>query len=263
MAYLHWGNAHDDGRSLVVDNWGNVFFTGSCEQTWGAPVRSHSGMGVPTTMVVMLDTSGNYQWHTFFGGSINWGTGIGRDSGGNLYIVGTTDGSWDYPIRSCTINYDAYVAKVEWDGDLVWNTCLGVNDNLTWDAGYGIATSSLGESYVVGYSKGRWGSPLYPYVADSDGFLAKLGPNGSLEWNALFGTPGDEYCYAVALNDDDSVFVAGQAFEMFGDFGEPRSPTYGKDGFILEMIDADSKSGDTQTCFPVKSMNGRTTIICM
>lgn len=72
------------------------------------------------------------------------GFGIDQDSDGNVFVTGSTYNGFAFPIRSCTVNDDAYVAKLSHTGALVWNTCLGVQDGLSDDAGNGIAVDSAG-----------------------------------------------------------------------------------------------------------------------
>lgn len=226
------GGGYDAARSVVIDNLANVYLTGHSSQTWGSPIRAHSGMGVYNAMVVKLNISGDYQWHTFLGGSWETAYGIARDNASNLYVTGMTYDGWGFPIRPCSTNFDAFVAKLAWNGVLLWNTCLGVNDSLTPDGGYGIATDSVGNSYVVGYSDGQWGSPSQPYSGDTDVFIAKVEASGVLAWNTFQGSSGADAGWGIALGTDESVYITGEAF---GDFGSPASLTYGDDAFVVRL----------------------------
>ena len=58
---------HDDGHGIAVDTSGNVYVTGYSDATWGSPLNAHSGGG--DIFVLKLNSSGAYQWHTFYGSS--------------------------------------------------------------------------------------------------------------------------------------------------------------------------------------------------
>ena len=56
---------NDYGFSIAVDTNGNVYVTGYSYATWGSPLNPHSGSS--DIVVLKLDSSGTYQWHTFYG----------------------------------------------------------------------------------------------------------------------------------------------------------------------------------------------------
>ena len=72
MAHLLWVRQSDDGGyGIAVDGSGNVYVTGYSDATWTArqarvPLHAHSG-GNDDIFVLKLNSSGAYQWHTFYG----------------------------------------------------------------------------------------------------------------------------------------------------------------------------------------------------
>jgi hypothetical protein len=65
-------------------------------------------------------------WNTFLGGS-GWDEGyaIAVDTSGNVYVAGHSSRTWGSPRHSFVGYYDAFVAKLNGDGVLQWNTFLG------------------------------------------------------------------------------------------------------------------------------------------
>ncbi len=131
--------------------------------------------------VAKLDSSGNLLWNTFLGGSgtdYAYSVFIGAD--GYVYVAGSSDATWGSPIRSYAYLDDAFAAKLNGDGTLVWNTFLGASNS---DYAYAIAADGNGNVTVAGQSYSTWGSPVRAYSAACDGFVAKLTPgrNGHLE----------------------------------------------------------------------------------
>ena len=47
------------------------------------------------------------------------------DGSGNIYVTGYSDATWGSPVRAYTAGVDAFVAKLDSSGALVWNTFLG------------------------------------------------------------------------------------------------------------------------------------------
>lgn len=111
------------------------------------------------------------QWSTFpvGGRSVR---DIAVDSMGNIYIVGG--------------GYDAFVAKLDANGTLQWNTFLGLTEN---DQGKGIAVDGNGNIYMIGRN-----------------YVAKLDASGALHWH----TPIDEdVVEAIAVDNQGNIYVVG------------------------------------------------------
>ncbi|MBT4482180.1 MAG: hypothetical protein HOC71_00715 [Candidatus Latescibacteria bacterium] len=105
----------DYGNAIAVDGSGNIYVTGTSDATWGSTVvNAHTGF--VDAFAAKLDTSGVLQWNTFMGhpqngGGSDYGNGIAVDGSGNIYIVGTSDGSWGTPVVGYTAGDEAFVAK--------------------------------------------------------------------------------------------------------------------------------------------------------
>ena len=102
-----------------------------------------------------LNESAPLAWNTFMGGSgDDHGTGMAVDGSGNIYVTGNSDAIWGSPVRAFTDSSDdAFVAKLDPSGSLLWNTFLGGSGS---DFGYGIAVDGSGNVYVTGYSNATW-----------------------------------------------------------------------------------------------------------
>ena len=86
----------DYGQGIAVDGSGNVYVTGYSLATWGFPLHPHSG-GYDI-FVLKLNSSGAYQWHTFYGSSgEDEGYGIAVDGSGNVYVTGDSQATWNGP----------------------------------------------------------------------------------------------------------------------------------------------------------------------
>lgn len=163
-------------------------------------------------------------WNTFLGGSgDDFGGAIHVAADGSRIVVGSCDGSWGAPILPFSNNYDAVVAKLDAQGNLLWNTFLGGDFD---DYGYGLAVDAAGMITIAGLTEGPWsvaGTVVSPYV-DVDGFVARLDANGNLLWRTHTGGSGAESCTGVVLLANGNVAVCGSSDESWG------SPLHGHAG---------------------------------
>jgi cysteine-rich repeat protein len=173
---LNWntflGSSADDyAYGIAVDDSNNVYVTGLSNSTWGSPVRPYTAGA--DTFAAKVDSAGVLTWNTFLGGSgADTGRGIAVDGSGDVYVGGDADGTWGIPVRAYTAEYDAFLARLDSDGGLRWNTFLGGSGG---DTGRGIAVVGSGNVYMTGWSTDTWGSPVRPYTALADTFVVQIG----------------------------------------------------------------------------------------
>ncbi|MDH3328419.1 MAG: SBBP repeat-containing protein, partial [Desulfobulbaceae bacterium] len=154
----------------------------------------------------------------FFGGDgYDGGDTIALDSYGNVYVAGESFSEWGEPVRNFVQgdfgNYDAFVAKLDQNGALQWNTFMG---DIGSDYGRGVAVDMKGYIYVTGNSNLSWGKPLAPHNGDYDAFVAKLDGKGVLQWNTFFGGEDVDYSRGITINWTDNIFLSGQSSSSWG-----------------------------------------------
>jgi hypothetical protein len=150
---------------------------------------------------------------------------------GDFYVVGTSGATWGTPIRPftpgppLTTNADAFVAKIDANGVLIWNTFLGSDQH---DIGTGIACR-VGGIYVIGTSGGTWGSPVNPHAGGTDAFVAVLGYGGGLNYSTFLGGPGND-----SGQGTDGGVVIGTSSSTWG---SPENPFAGgaSDIFVASL----------------------------
>jgi hypothetical protein len=153
------------------------------------------------------------------------------DSIGNVFVAGTSSSSWGSPVQAYAggaISSNAFAAKLNGNGGLIWNTFLGGGS----DQGTGIAVDPAGNVYVAGYGFAAWGTPVRPYSAGADAFAAQLTNGGGLIWNTFLGGSVQDVGNAIAV-DCGNVYVAGSSL---GTWGSPvRAYTAGQDAFAARI----------------------------
>lgn len=222
----------DDGTDVAVDASGNVYILGTSYATWGAPVKAFAGDS--DAFVAKLNNRGLLQWSTFLGGaSGDVGYGISVDAGGNVFVAGWSFDTWgEDPILPFTGMTDVFVAKLDPNGVLLWNTFLGAEDE---DVGYDIGVDGSGNVYITGYSYTSWGTTIViPYSEGYDAFVAKLNGNGDLLWNSFLGGTGWDFGYGIAVDSSGIVSVTGTSDV---EWGTPQNPFTGWDDAFVVRLD--------------------------
>ena len=136
------------GNGIAVDGSGNVYVTGYSYATWNGPAGQnplHAYSGGYDIFVLKLNSSGAYQWHTFYGSSgDDSGHGIAVDGSGNVYVTGYSDATWNgpagqNPLHAYSGGYDIFVLKLNSSGAYQWHTFYGSSSDdeamaLPWTA---------------------------------------------------------------------------------------------------------------------------------
>ena len=168
---------------------------------------------------------------TFLGGGGDDGAfSIALDSAGNIYVAGiTASASFPLtagfaPLRTFSGDTDAFVAKLNPQGTaLVYATYLGGSDQ---DTAMAVTVDGQGNAYVTGGTNskdfpvtsaafqprfgGTGGSSLPPFSRPAgDGFVAKLGPSGTLVYSSYLGGTGMDQGYGIAVDPSGAAFVVG------------------------------------------------------
>jgi uncharacterized repeat protein (TIGR01451 family) len=276
------GGLADVGWAIAVDPSGGAHVTGETRsdnfpttpgaaQTTQTPgTLSCSGGPCPEAFVSALSADGSsLAFSTYLGGSgDDGGRGVATDRDGNTYVTGSTQspafptqGTCSViesplgPILKCVPPFqatrkgpaDAFVSKLDGDGDLVFSTLLGGGDG---DAGKGIATRTVKilkngviTSFTEVYVTGETFSADFPLASAfqnvhaggvKDAFVTRLNSTGSsLVYSTYLGGSSlgalgnaEEGATGIAVNAAGEVFVAGttEAGDVPGNPYERRFP---------------------------------------
>jgi hypothetical protein len=185
------GEDIDSGLAVAVDEHGIAFITGET-QSGDFPLIPSVGATAcaedSNAFVARLDPSGYLAYSKCLGGSgADTGHGIAVDKMGFVSLTGHTD-SPDFPVTADAFDktldgsLDAFVARLDPEGNRVNATYLGGADNKSFDSGLGIAVNQEGMVYITGVT----GSNDFPtttgaigtgLVGHADAFVVKMAFN--------------------------------------------------------------------------------------
>ena len=187
--YNGTGNGLDVARSLVVDNAGNVYVTGTVSDTV-------SGLDYRT---IKYNASGQVMWKAKWNGAANGDDeayAIAVDSKGNVYVTGRSMGKGT--------GYDFVTVKYNWVGIRQWSARYN-DPNNGFDWAKSIAVDAQGNVYVTG--EGGLGANT-----TSDYITIKYNTNGTRLWVATYDGPGsNDGANALTLDDNGNVYVTGRS----------------------------------------------------
>ena len=261
------GLKSDKATTIVVDDAGNSYVTGYYNEQaqFGSFDTGFSFSSSKEVFVAKIDPMGNYVWVK---NGLNYyddrGLGLCLDPAGNVYVTGTCWGNLDWGSLSngAGSTDQIFVVKMDNNGNEIWMKNAGnpdgsvgfsINENglpqtlYQDDHGQDLASDSQGNIYVCGFLSNIDTSPhdaffdgiTVPLVPeDSVAFVAKLDNAGNWLWVETNGGIYQHRDNAVAVDDDDNVYVTG-GFTGTKSFGSVNLTSYGKEDIYVVKYDGD------------------------
>ena len=230
------GSYADDALSVAVDSGGNAYITGeTLSPDYPVTIGCYQPelYGNENTFITKINPEGSgLVYSTFVGGdSVDEGSSITVDAGGNAYITGTTN-SPAYPVTTGAFQDtlggesffegtafvgDAFITKLNSSGsDLVYSTFIGGD---TADVGTSIAVDKFGDAYITGWTsssnfpvtKGAYQTTYGGGAAVfGDAFVTKLNSTGSaLVYSTFIGGNVEDVGRAIAIDAGGNAYITG------------------------------------------------------
>ncbi len=202
------GIESDQGKSITVDESGNVYVGGLFSETVdfdpGTGINNLTSSGQEDLFIQKLDASGNLLWVKQKGttGANDISYSIAIDGFENVYSTGYFSGNF-------------LIQKYNTDGNLVWENNIGGSNN---DHSYCLALDNSGNVYITGNFVGTVdfdpGANTFNLStgnnSNSNAFLLKLNNSGDFVWAIQLGGPNsNESGYSITTDDQNNVYVAG------------------------------------------------------
>ncbi|UQA62991.1 hypothetical protein [Polyangium aurulentum] len=225
--------------ALATDAAGNVVVAGRFTGTpdfGGGKLTNAGGYDI---FVAKYDSTGKHVWSKRFGGAGDeQATGVAIDGMGTVTVIGDYTGTTTLGAVSHISAglHDVLVFEIDAAGNYLWSKSFGGPGE---QLGLTVAAHSGGD-IVIG---GRFDSTIDltdpPYTAtDIDGFIARLGPAGEVQWSKAFGASSNDAATAVVMDAMGNAFVTG-FFDDSANFGGETLVDFGTDAedevFIVKL----------------------------
>jgi hypothetical protein len=255
------GSSQDEGRSIAIDNFGDVYVTGRTGSTNfyitpGAFQTTIQGSFFDVFVTKLNSTGTALIYSTYIGG--NGGDepyDIAIDNSGNAYITGNTT-STDYDItpgafQTTNTGNDVFVTKLNSTGTaLIYSTYIGGNGN---DVGYSIAVDGSGNAYITGNTESNdyditpgafqttFGGGANNGGGGGDVFVTKLNSTGSaLIYSTYIGGSRTDMGYSIAIDNSGNAYITGYTLSTNyditpGSFQTNLEGPIGTDAFVSKL----------------------------
>ena len=190
-----WGGSDSDiGETVAVAADGSVYVAGRTRS-----FTTDSGLEI---FVLKFAADASLIWQrtwdipNTFGDQEPHDVAVAPD--GSVYVAGRTSG----------VGGDALLLKFDPDGNLVWQRTWGGNG---FESAEGVAVGADGSVYLAGGTERS-------FREDSDAFVVKLSPAGTIVWQKTYGTAEGETGFDVVVGLDGNLLLTG---------GTPLAGTFG------------------------------------
>lgn len=217
------GNIQAYCRASVVDASGNLYLVGDFQGTAdfdpGPGSSTLTSAGGNDIFVCKWNADGELVWARSMGGSSSdMGRSIAVDGNGNVYTVGTFQGTVDFDPGPGTFELtsaggsDTFICKLDASGDLLWAKQLSGNSDVACRS---IAVDGSGAAYITGHFFSTADFDPGPGVFNlssagaRDVFVCKLDAAGDLVWAKRLGGGSDAFSTALTLDGSGQVLSTG------------------------------------------------------
>jgi len=255
----HWGGSTiDEGTSVTLDGFGNVYITGYFDGTGdfdpGEGNCYLTSAGDYDIFISKLDTSGNFIWAKGLGGNdYEKALAITPDKEGGVYITGYFESYMDFDPGPGTFymgsegDDDVFVLKLDASGEFAWARSWGWAAD---DRAYAIVVDDEGNVYTTGSFFGPVdfdpGQDTFFLLSlgFGDSFISKLDKSGNFIWAVNFAGTEESRIFSIAADSRGNLYTTGY-FKETTDF-DPGPDTLmlnssgRSDGFLCKL-DPDGK----------------------
>jgi hypothetical protein len=250
---LEWqkclGGTNADGSWDVVTCDDGYVITGFTYSNDSDVTGNH---GAEDIWLVKLDLLGNLVWQKCIGGTgSEMAFSITKNIDGDFLLAGNTNSSNGNMTGYYGGGSDAWVAKVDPLGNIIWSKSLGGSGA---DDFLAVIPTADGNSLFYGYSNSTNGDAIGNVAGSS--WLVKVDPLGTLIWQKGFGGSGAEIGLDLIETSDGGIALFGYTSSNDGDFSGNHG---GYDSWALKVFECQvSASNISASSCDSYTLNGQT-----
>ncbi len=178
--------------------------------------------------IIKLNIEGEIEWEKNYGGSKSDYVYSVQQTEDGGYIIAGNSNSDDGDIGNNYGSYDAWIFKLNSDGNLEWENNYGGSDldhinqvQQTEDGGYILAGWTQSNDGNIGDNYGEY-----------DAWIIKLNTSGNLLWEKSYGGSSLDYAHSIQQTTDYGYIVGGWTQSNDGDIGD----NYGEyDAWVIKL----------------------------
>ena len=184
-------------------------------------------------LIIKVNDQGVPQWKKTFGGEAgDAANAVAPSTDGNFFIAGKTNSSFGQVtgFHAASNTDDAWVIKIDGDGNLLWQKTLGGFKNENANS---VLSTRDGGCIIVGGTKSTDGD----LVGMKEGlWIVKLSSQGTIQWQKTYGSNSRaEIAKSIVEAKDGNYLITGVAYDGGGDFST--STYHGSNDVLVLKID--------------------------
>ncbi len=196
------GTGEERARGITAAPDGGIALIGTAFSTDG---DISNALGVVDVWIVKTDDTGYPEWEKSLGGTkADQGHDIQTTNDGNYLVAGEVF-SDDINVTNNNGSTDAWVVKLDADGNIIWQNALG---GSSADYVLSVKETDDGGSIAVGASFSTNGD-VSGNQGSSDVWILKLDDNGNLLWEIPTGSSLAETADASLPLGDETIVIGG------------------------------------------------------
>jgi hypothetical protein len=238
-----WGGIGEDiGKSVAVDQAGNIYVTGHFSNTvdfgpdGGGTESSHGGWDV---FLSKFDACGNWKWTKTWGGiNDDSGSGLILDQADNIYVTGHFEDTVEFNPSgggSKSTNggdIGAFLSKFDVNGAWQWTQTWSGTLPLSRAYGYSVCLDQSDNIYITGIflltvNFNPDGTIPKTPNGSYDAYLSKFEPDGDWLWVKTWGGSDYDVGQKIISDQSDNIYIVG-AFKDTVDFNPGEEGVYSK-----------------------------------
>lgn len=204
------GRGADIAKNIKQTSDGGYVVAGYSNSTNGDITENN---GLSDFWIVKLDANGNIDWQKCYGGSDSDTAECVQQTNDDGYIIAGYTYSDDGYVTNSRGWLDAWIIKLDKNGNLVWEKCIGGTGK---DYAYSIKQTIDDGFIVAGYTNSNDGD-VTGNNGNDDYWIVKLDSFGNIEWQKCYGGTYSERAYSIETTYDGGYIVAGKAGSNDGD----------------------------------------------
>ena len=216
------GSGDNAAQGITTDASHNVYITGYTSSTGGIATTGAyqtTMAGLTDAFVAKFTPSGKLAWATYYGGNgDDFGYSIAADVKNHIVISGLTESTTGIATNDAYQanlaggdNADAFVAKFDSSGILLWGTYFGGSNG---DCARGITTDTNNNIFITGETTSATGiatngAQLTSLAGNEDAFVAKFTPAGALAWGTYYGGSKNDWALGITHDISNNIYITG------------------------------------------------------
>ncbi|MBL4670045.1 MAG: SBBP repeat-containing protein [Flavobacteriales bacterium] len=247
---FYGGLGDEYGYKVIVDSDDNPYLIGYTNGNdlliSSSGVHQSISNGSYDSFILKMDSDGDFIWSTYYGGSgADFTLSADIDNNNNIVIAGYTS-STDLPLINPYQNdiagaLDAFLAKFDSTGNLVWSTYAG---GANTEDVHALKIDNLNNIIITGetYSS-DFPTSIGAYQSNNNGnldvFLAKYDSLGNRIFSTYFGGTSSEDAHGITTDILNNIYLVGYSssndFPILGNNIYQNIKNFGRDGFIAKF----------------------------